>query len=73
MLPLALAWGEGSEMLQPLAVPMVTGLSYSTLVSLVLVPLVYGWLGARSLTVTPEPQAPPSEHHRAVMRPDEAA
>jgi multidrug efflux pump subunit AcrB len=73
MLPLALAWGEGSEMLQPLAVTMVAGLSYSTLVSLVLVPLVYGSLGARSLPVTPEPQTPPSEHHRAVMRPDEAA
>ncbi len=41
MLPLALAWGEGAEMLQPLAVTMVAGLSYSTLVSLVLVPMVY--------------------------------
>ncbi|MES9843826.1 MAG: efflux RND transporter permease subunit, partial [Candidatus Sedimenticola sp. 6PFRAG5] len=41
MLPLALALGEGSEMLQPLAVTIVSGLLFSTLVSLVLVPSVY--------------------------------
>jgi Cu/Ag efflux pump CusA len=33
-------------MLQPLAVTIVSGLSFSTLVSLVLVPLVYRFLGA---------------------------
>ncbi len=41
MLPLALGLGEGSEMLQPLAVAMVSGLSFSVLVSLVLVPATY--------------------------------
>ena len=41
MLPLALALGEGSEMLQPLAVAIVSGLLFSTLVSLLLVPAVY--------------------------------
>jgi len=41
MLPLALGLGEGAEMLQPLAVVMVWGLSFSTLVSLVLIPSVY--------------------------------
>ena len=47
MLPLAMAFGEGSEMLQPLAVTIVAGLSFSTLVSLLLVPMVYQILGAR--------------------------
>ena len=47
MLPLALAVGEGSEMLQPLAVTIVAGLSFSTLVSLVLVPMVYRLMGRR--------------------------
>jgi multidrug efflux pump subunit AcrB len=47
MLPLALAFGEGSEMLQPLAVTIVAGLSFSTLVSLVLVPCVYRLLAGR--------------------------
>ncbi|RNE92352.1 efflux RND transporter permease subunit [Marichromatium sp. AB32] len=41
MLPLALALGEGAEMLQPLAVTIVAGLAFSTLVSLLLVPVVY--------------------------------
>ncbi|MBK1723007.1 acriflavin resistance protein [Thiocystis violacea] len=47
MLPLAIGVGEGSEMLQPLAVTIVAGLSFSTLVSLLLVPMVYRVLGAR--------------------------
>jgi multidrug efflux pump subunit AcrB len=41
MLPLALGLGEGSEMLQPLAVTIVSGLLFSTLVSLILIPSVY--------------------------------
>ncbi len=41
MLPITLALGEGSEMLQPLAVTIVSGLLFSTLVSLLLVPCVY--------------------------------
>lgn len=47
LLPLALALGEGSELLQPLAVTIVSGLLFSTLVSLILVPLVYRLLAAR--------------------------
>jgi CzcA family heavy metal efflux pump len=46
MLPLALAVGEGAEMLQPLAIVIVWGLSFSTLVSLLLVPMIYWLLGA---------------------------
>ena len=49
-LALALALGEGLELLQPLAViivSIVSGLLFSTLVSLVLVPLVYRLLGAQ--------------------------
>ncbi|HIA08131.1 MAG TPA: efflux RND transporter permease subunit [Chromatiaceae bacterium] len=39
--PLALALGEGAEMLQPLALTIVFGLSFSLLVSLLLAPCVY--------------------------------
>jgi multidrug efflux pump subunit AcrB len=60
MLPLALAIGEGSEMLQPLAVTIVAGLSFSTLVSLVLVPLVYQILGARTSPRVPTEAIEPS-------------
>lgn len=47
MTPLAVGLGEGSEMLQPLAIVVVCGLSFSTLVSLVLVPVIYRVLGRR--------------------------
>ena len=43
MLPLAIGLGEGSEMLQPLAVAIVFGLSFSMLVGLLLVPVVYSY------------------------------
>jgi multidrug efflux pump subunit AcrB len=45
MLPLALGLGEGAEMLQPLAVTIASGLSFSLLVSLVLIPAIYQLLG----------------------------
>ena len=41
MLPLAIGISEGSEMLRPLAVTIVWGLSFSMLVSLLLVPVLY--------------------------------
>lgn len=41
MLPLALGLGDGAEMLQPLAIAVVWGLSFSMLVSLLLVPMIY--------------------------------
>ncbi len=47
MTPLAIGLGEGSEMLQPLAFVIVWGLSFSMLVSLVLVPVVYKLLHYR--------------------------
>ena len=40
-LPLALAMGEGSEMLQPLAVSMIGGMSVSMLLSLLVIPSLY--------------------------------
>lgn len=41
MLPLALGLGEGSEMMRPLAVTVVSGLSVSTLLTLFVVPCAY--------------------------------
>jgi CzcA family heavy metal efflux pump len=52
MLPLAIGVGEGAEMLQPLAVALIAGLSMSLLVSLVLIPILYRvthlWLTAKN-------------------------
>jgi multidrug efflux pump subunit AcrB len=41
MLPLALALGAGSQMLQPLAIAVIGGLTISMVLSLVITPLVY--------------------------------
>lgn len=41
MLPLALGLGEGSEMMQPLAIAVIGGLSVSTLLTLVVIPCSY--------------------------------
>ncbi|MFZ0394500.1 MAG: efflux RND transporter permease subunit [Terracidiphilus sp.] len=44
MLPLAFAIGAGSQMLQPLAIAVIGGLTVSMFLSLVVTPLVYYWL-----------------------------
>ncbi|MCF6093631.1 efflux RND transporter permease subunit [Microaerobacter geothermalis] len=44
MMPLAIGIGEGSEVQAPLATVIVFGLSFSTLVTLVLVPVMYIYL-----------------------------
>jgi len=41
MLPLALGIGEGSELMQPLAIAVIGGLSVSTLLTLFVVPCAY--------------------------------
>ena len=56
MLPLALGLGEGAEMLQPLAVTIVAGLSFSMIVSLLLVPAIYTMLHYKDEVVVGEIQ-----------------
>jgi CzcA family heavy metal efflux pump len=46
-LPLALAFGEGSEILQPMAISMIGGMSLSMLLSLLLIPGLY-WMVNRN-------------------------
>ena len=51
MLPLSIGLGDGAEMLQPLAVVIVWGLSFSMLVSLVLIPILYRLLHSETNTL----------------------
>ncbi|HVF90752.1 MAG TPA: efflux RND transporter permease subunit, partial [Blastocatellia bacterium] len=44
MLPLALALGSGAELLQPLAIAVIGGLSFALLLSLVVTPTVFAML-----------------------------
>lgn len=41
MLPMAMGQGEGSEMWRPMGVAVWTGLSFSTVITLILIPVVY--------------------------------
>jgi hydrophobic/amphiphilic exporter-1 (mainly G- bacteria), HAE1 family len=47
MLPLALSRGEGSEIWSPMGITLIGGLLVSTIVTLVLVPVVYGLFSRR--------------------------
>ena len=44
MLPLALAFGSGAELLQPLAIAVIGGLMVALMLSLVVTPTVYAML-----------------------------
>ncbi len=48
MLPLALNLNEGGEMLQPLAITMISGLSASLLITLFLIPMLYKVFSAKN-------------------------
>jgi Cu/Ag efflux pump CusA len=72
MLPLALGLGEGTEMMQPLAISVIGGLTISTVLTLLVVPSAYvsahvagdrlkGWLtGNRGRTAPLTPEAMPT-------------
>ena len=44
MLPLALAWGAGAQMLQPLAIAVIGGILISMVLSLIVTPAVHYYL-----------------------------
>jgi hydrophobe/amphiphile efflux-1 (HAE1) family protein len=67
MLPLALGLGEGSELMQPLAIAVVGGMSISTLLTLLVVPsayLIFNGLADRAAAFLtgrrPQPKEPSS-------------
>lgn len=49
MLPLALGTGEGSETWQPMGIAVIGGLTFSTMLTLIVVPVVYTVFGAGNL------------------------
>lgn len=50
LLPMLLATGEGSEMRKPMALTVIAGLSLSTLLTLVVIPMVYYMFGGKDKT-----------------------
>ena len=53
MLPLALAWGAGSQMLQPLAVAVIGGILISMVLSLIITPAVHFYLSHEAVAARP--------------------
>jgi multidrug efflux pump subunit AcrB len=51
MIPLSLAFGAGSQMLQPLAIAVIGGILASMVLSLIVTPAVHYYLSARSEVV----------------------
>lgn len=51
MLPLALAWGAGSQMLQPLAISVIGGILISMVLSLIVTPTVHYYMTREPETV----------------------
>jgi hydrophobe/amphiphile efflux-1 (HAE1) family protein len=49
MIPLAVSTAEGSEIWRPMGIAVIGGLTFSTLITLVLVPIVYTLFGARKV------------------------
>jgi HAE1 family hydrophobic/amphiphilic exporter-1 len=49
MLPMAIGIGEGSEIWRPMGVAIVGGLTVSTMITLVLMPVVYTMFGANRM------------------------
>lgn len=49
MLPLAIGIGEGSEMWRPMGISIIGGLTFSTIITLVLIPVVYIIFGANRM------------------------
>ena len=52
MLPLALALGEGSELLQPLAIAVIGGLVFALALSLIVTPIVYSFFYPKNQELT---------------------
>jgi len=54
LIPMAFGFGTGAELIQPVALVCVGGLTYGTLMTLLVIPALYDWLGAKKISVISE-------------------
>jgi Cu(I)/Ag(I) efflux system membrane protein CusA/SilA len=55
LLPIMLSTGAGSEIMQRIAVPMIGGMMSSTLLTLIVIPAIFGLVKGRGLAARPAP------------------
>ncbi|RPJ54207.1 MAG: efflux RND transporter permease subunit, partial [Acidobacteria bacterium] len=53
LIPMAWSWGEGAEVRAPMAITVMGGLTFSTLLTLVLIPVVYEYLDRKEYVTAP--------------------
>jgi HAE1 family hydrophobic/amphiphilic exporter-1 len=58
LVPMALSWGEGAELRTPLAITVISGLLFSTFITLVVIPSAYMLVPSR---IEPDTAAPHQE------------
>ncbi len=61
LIPLAFAHGIGSEVQRPLAIVVIGGLVSSTLLTLIVLPILYRWIESRT-----QQDAPPTDGHPVI-------
>lgn len=49
LIPLALGFGQGAEMVQPVAIVCIGGLLYATITTLFIIPVMYRWLSRKHM------------------------
>ena len=54
LIPMALGFGTGAELIQPVALVCVGGLTYGTFMTLLVIPALYDWMGAKKISVISE-------------------
>ena len=62
LVPLALSNGIGSEVQKPLAVVVIGGLVSSTLLTLIVLPVLYQWIEERTAVARPSTTVAPPSH-----------
>jgi multidrug efflux pump subunit AcrB len=65
MIPMALGWGEGGDQASPLGRAVIGGLIASTFAALLILPLVFSWVQARTsiASVSLDPEDKESKHY----------
>jgi cobalt-zinc-cadmium resistance protein CzcA len=69
LVPLALSHGIGSEVQRPLAVVVIGGLVSSTLLTLIVLPAVYGWFAPKTVLHRAEDEPYEADAHSAGLVP----
>ena len=69
LIPLALGWGEGSEVRAPMAITVMGGLLFSTVLTLIFIPVVYELIDRKELVPSGSAQA---RHDAAGSGPEDA-